>query len=534
MSIRRLLLILAVFNPLVFVVIFIFFISHNNLLTERTENMINVDQALLITLNDMYAYGLQTGQATRNVILNPGDNMGKANYQKANTDFIKSNNAAITLAKDETRKTLEEIRSYWFEDDKLKVECQQIAISADMAKATRCIIDRETPKWREIRTRLLALIDRQRKIFKATLAENEKVNARSNKILGGAIILSLMVSTLFIYFVRMNIGKPLQKIIRVLRDFDNDLTIEIPVRGKTELDELARWINSYRRNLHNVISMVSDTVTDVSFSANEISEALEKQASVSSEQTASLSEITSTMEELSASSGQISENSNSVLDISNRAFENTRKGDNAIKKLAANMDDIHSDSESGLHEIMELGNKSKDITKVMAMINSIADNTKMIAFNAAIEAFGAGEAGKRFSVVATEIRRLADNVMDSTGEIGSKLVEMQGLANNLAIASEKSVTTIQDGLTSTNETTSILAEIVGGARATTDAAKEISLSTHQQVIAIEQVVLALREIEEGSRHTSTSIKQIYQICKNLTILSNNLKDMVNKFKLEKA
>ncbi|MBF0564016.1 MAG: methyl-accepting chemotaxis protein [Nitrospirae bacterium] len=532
MSIKRLLFILAVFNPLIFLVIFVFSISHNNLVAKRTDNMINVDQSLLIVLSDMYSFGLQTGHSFRNVILNVKDEKGKANFKAANEDFLKSTQTAISLTKGEMKSTLEEIKLLWLEDGKIKTECLQIALSGNPAKSAECIKDKETPKWREIKALILTLIEQQRKTFHSTISENVKANARSTKLLSKIILISLVISTLFIYFVKISIGKPLQKIIHILKNFGDDLTVEIPVRGKTEFDELAQWINSYISNLHNVISMVTDTVTDVNFSAKEISEAIEKQASVSTEQSASISEITSTMEELSASSGQISDHSGSVLEISNHAFNDTRKGDAAIRKLANNMDAIHKDNESNLRAIMELGNKSKDITKVIGLIDSIADNTKMIAFNAAIEAFGAGDAGKRFSVVATEIRHLADNVMESTGEIKSKLVEMQELAGDLFISSEKSSTLIRDGLTSTGETSSILTDIVEESKATTNTAKEISLSTHQQVLAINQIVLSLREIEEGARHTSDSIRQIYQICRNLTILSKNLKELISKFKLK--
>lgn len=182
--------------------------------------------------------------------------------------------------------------------------------------------------------------------------------------------------------------------------------------------------------------------------------------------------------------------------------------------------------------LIELGRKSKEITKVMEIINNIADQTKLIAFNAALEASSAGEAGKRFGVVAVEIRRLADSVMESTGEIESKITEIQEVVNRLVITSEKGSKEIQEGMELSGQTAALLLDIVNGAQSTTDAAKQISLSTQQQKTAIEQVVIALREMSEGAQETSDSIEQIDTISKNLTELSGNLKELVEKFKLE--
>jgi methyl-accepting chemotaxis protein len=168
----------------------------------------------------------------------------------------------------------------------------------------------------------------------------------------------------------------------------------------------------------------------------------------------------------------------------------------------------------------------------MEIINNIADNTKLIAFNAALEASGAGEAGKRFGVVAVEIRRLADSVMDSTADIESKITEIHESVNHLVIASEKSSRAIADGLSSSHETTKTLAEILEGAHATSDAAREISLSTMQQRTAVQQVVIALREIEEGAKQSAGAINHVAGIAKNLSALSGNLQDIVKRFILK--
>ena len=257
-------------------------------------------------------------------------------------------------------------------------------------------------------------------------------------------------------------------------------SVDIEITGKDETGQLLKAMQNMVVTLREIVQMVSDTTTRVNSSALEISSAIEEQAGIATEQSASVSEISSTMEELSASSTQIANNSESVAGIATRALENTEKGATAVEAVMVQMNEINEDKKKSIKEIVDLGGKTKEITKVMEIINNIADQTKLLAFNAALEASSAGEAGKRFGVVATEIRRLADSVMESTGEIEDKIIEIQEAVNNLVVTSEKGSQKIQEGMEASSETVVMLEEILCGSRTTADAAKQISLSTQQQ------------------------------------------------------
>jgi methyl-accepting chemotaxis protein len=195
------------------------------------------------------------------------------------------------------------------------------------------------------------------------------------------------------------------------------------------------------------------------------------------------------------------------------------------------MGDIRADNQHSLQEIVELGAKSKEISKVMEIINTIADQTKLIAFNAALEASSAGEAGKRFSVVASEIRRLADSVTDSTSEIETKIQEIQDSISRLVITSEKGGSIITSGMEASTSTARSLDDLVNAASHTSSAAQQISLSTQQQKTASNQVVVALREIVTASSHAAQSIGRISQISHEMTVMSAELGNTVQQFKL---
>ncbi len=311
-----------------------------------------------------------------------------------------------------------------------------------------------------------------------------------------------------------------------------NLTGDIRVAGSDELAELARTVNQMRRHLHGLVAQVEAGARAVHAASKEIVQAVDGQAATSSQMSASVAEITSTMEELSASSTQIAEYSESVVGIAKRTYEDSRQGSDAMRRLVEKMEEIRRDNQKSLGEIVDLGGKSKEISKIMEIINTVADQTRLIAFNAALEAASAGEAGKRFGVVAAEIRRLADSVTESTGEIEKKVGEIQESIHRLVVTSEKGAAGINQGMDESSRTAEFLGALVEGASETTSAAQQISLSTQQQKTASDQVVVALREIVTASSDTARSVRRISDIAREMTQLSAGLQERVERFTLD--
>jgi methyl-accepting chemotaxis protein len=383
---------------------------------------------------------------------------------------------------------------------------------------------------------------------------NDEADAKASiqsasQLLLAILVASLGVSVVFATMILRGLlarlgGEPeyAVKIAHAIAGFNLNINIETRAGDETSLlaamktmqGSLARIIG----NVNNSVHKLEDAAARLAETAGLEAENNLRQQDVShsmaaavEEMSSTVSEITSTMEELSASSSQIADHSKSVVDIANHTLEKSKKGSDSMQQLLAKMGSIRADNQDNLKEIVELGSKSKEISKVMEIINGIADQTKLIAFNAALEASSAGEAGKRFSVVAAEIRRLADSVTDSTSEIEGKIEEIQNSINRLVITSEKGATTIASGMEASDVTASNLAELVGAASQTSSAAQQISLSTQQQKTASNQVVVALREIVSASSHTAESISRISKISQGMSDMSADLGKLVGQFKL---
>ncbi|MDD2542177.1 MAG: methyl-accepting chemotaxis protein, partial [Desulfuromonadaceae bacterium] len=314
---------------------------------------------------------------------------------------------------------------------------------------------------------------------------------------------------------------------------DGDLTAEAPVLSQDELGDMARMFNAMTGSLHHIIVTLSDVAGGVHSCAGKLSESVDQQSGFSTQLSSSVVEISSTMEEFSSTASQIAQHSQSVVERADKTLEDSKLGAAEVENLSFKVNDLSQNLQENLNEIVQLGRKSKEINKVMEIINNIANQTKLIAFNAALEAASAGEAGKRFGVVAVEIRRLADSVVESTSEIEGKITEILDSVNRLVMSSEKSFQLIQEGQEYAAHTVTMLIESVDGIEETTNAARQISLSTQQQQIASSQVVLALKDIEQGVRFATDSIHQTNNVTDELLELSEKMSKLVMMFKIGK-
>lgn len=363
-------------------------------------------------------------------------------------------------------------------------------------------------------------------------------NVRSTVRMSLTLIIAASIAVFLAFsIINVKITRSITEPLTVTEDVvesigGGDLTKRIGIVRQDEIGMMCESFNRLADTLNETISEVSEKASIIESSAETIFRNAEAQASFSMQLSSSVTEISSTMEEFSVTSYQIAENSSSVANISNRSLDNARTGAEEVSKISVRINEINEQNTENLKEIMELGKKSKEITRIMDLIKKIADQTKLIAFNAALEASSAGEYGKRFAVVSAEIRRLADSVTESTDEISGKVKDILDGVNRLVISSETNSRLIREGVDQSNGTVEILNSIVSVAEEANLAATNISNSTEQQKIAGNQVSTALREIAAGTQELSESMVQISSISKDFATLSEDMVSFVRRFRLK--
>jgi methyl-accepting chemotaxis protein len=246
------------------------------------------------------------------------------------------------------------------------------------------------------------------------------------------------------------------------------------------------------------------------------------------EQAASTTEVSATVRELVSTSRQIAENAQRVTQSANEMNTATNSGDQTVQSAQEAMDMVRRQVDQIVGHMLSLGKKSQDIGGILEVITELAEQTNILAINATIEAVGAGENGKRFGVVAAEIRKLADRVATSTKDIRRLIEEIRTSANTTVMATEDGAKAVDAGARRFAEVTESFQRIVDHISTTTLAAREIELSTKQQSSAMEQVSGAMIDVTQTSRETEASSSQVQQTASDLTKLSIDLVQLIEQ------
>jgi len=302
-----------------------------------------------------------------------------------------------------------------------------------------------------------------------------------------------------------------------------------PATGEGDLTDAFNQILS---SLCQIVIQTRDAGLRINSAVSQMSAANSEQTSSATQQSGSISEVTSTMTELARTSKEVTDSSERVVEIAAQTQGDARRGVEASKVTVVAMDAIRETNEQSTKGVVSLADKVQQISEVMDIIDDIADNTKLIAFNAALEAAGAGEAGRRFGVVAQEIRRLADTVVEATEDSRARIEEIQEATNNMVVASERNSRVFEEGFIATQATADSLQKILDSASNTADSAKQISLSTQQERTAMQQILDAMMEVSEGAAHFASKVNETNEITSSLGGLSAELTELIGKYEVD--
>ncbi|WP_437840464.1 CHASE3 domain-containing protein [Sorangium sp. So ce1153] len=263
-------------------------------------------------------------------------------------------------------------------------------------------------------------------------------------------------------------------------------------------------------------------------SATELQAAATQQAQGSKEQATTSSEVSTTMRELLSTSHQIAESTQRVTQIAADTAAAARAGDDTVKRAREGIDGVQRQVEQIVLHMLDFGKKSQEIGGILQIINELAEQTNILAINATIEAAGAGDAGRRFGVVADEIRKLADRVGGSTKEIRALIEEIRSAANTTVIATESGSKAVDASARQFGDVATSFRQISELVSSTAEASREIELSTKQQATAVEQVNAALLDVARTARETEASSSVTLKTSSELAALSKDLVRLVQQ------
>ena len=370
-------------------------------------------------------------------------------------------------------------------------------------------------------------------------AASLNMRTRQFRLAGGAITVLLFVAgNIIAWVIGTNIADPVTRLAGIARQIaEGDLTQSVIVEklSDDEIGRLGRSFNEMRTSLHDIIGHIRTAGLKMQAATDEIFMAVNQLAAALEQQSASVHETTMTMESLTGTSRQISGNSEAVVTMAEQTRVLSQNGTAVATETIQKMQQIHLTNQQFQEKVTVLGERSEKIGSVIQMIHAIADQTKLIAFNAALEAVGAKDiAGKRFNVVAGEIRRLADTIISSTRETESNILAIQQGVRELISASDITTQHIAEGVQHTEKTADWLREILEAAMRTTEEARQISLATQEQQQANEQILLALQEISNGTKQFVDAGNQVSHSANEMRQLAEAFGLRINRFTIEGA
>ncbi len=291
--------------------------------------------------------------------------------------------------------------------------------------------------------------------------------------------------------------------------------------GALVLTVLVGWLIT-----SSVSRQVGAAVRNMQSSSSELQAAANQQASSATEQATAMTQIATTIRELLTTSHQIAESAQRVSQIAGETAATAREGATTVTRGGDSVATVRRQVDLIVSHMAELSKKSQQVGVVLDIVAELAEQTNILAINATIEAAGAGEAGRRFGVVADEIRKLADRVGVSTKEIREMVEGVRSAVNTTVMATEAGSKAVDASAAQVGEMASSFKQIASLVVTTTDAAREIELSTKQQATAIEQVNVAIADIAQASKETESSTTQTLMTAGQLATLSREVLRLV--------
>jgi len=327
-------------------------------------------------------------------------------------------------------------------------------------------------------------------------------------------------------------SRPIQALVPFLRSVAaGDLSGSFRVHRRDELGMLAQAANDMSAQLRGLITELQHAGLQITQSSTQVLANAEDHASGSVQQAASIAQVTATMEELTNTAKQIAHSAMSVERIADDSARAAHTGYESVGEALAAMENIRRRVEDIAGKTLLLGERSRRISEVLNLIKEIAGEIHLLAVNAAIESAAAGEHGKRFAVVASEVRRLAERTRDSAEEIKSIVGEIQSATHSSVMATEQGVKEVESGVTLATGARGSLEQIIQMVDRTTQAIRQITLATQQQQSASEQIVETMREVAAVTSESAAGMKQSAAAVGELNALADQFKTRIKEFRL---
>jgi methyl-accepting chemotaxis protein len=320
-----------------------------------------------------------------------------------------------------------------------------------------------------------------------------------------------------------------EKVITVMAN--GDFTQRITGEYNGYYEKMKNNVNQLAESLNQALSEVAESAALVMSSANEISSSSEQMAAGAQEQSAQSAEVASSVDEMTKTIMENTKNASYAADTAKDSGDKAKEGGTVVEDTISGMMRIANVVQKSAQTVEELGKNSDQIGEIIQVIDDIADQTNLLALNAAIEAARAGEQGRGFAVVADEVRKLAERTTKATKEIANMIEQIQKDTYNAVESMTEGTEEVNRGKELAARAGVVLEELIAGAGKVSDIAVQVAAASEEQSVSAEQISRNIESIAHVTEQSATGTQQIAHSSEELLNMTERLQTLISKFKI---
>ncbi|NLT22412.1 MAG: methyl-accepting chemotaxis protein [Syntrophorhabdus sp.] len=408
----------------------------------------------------------------------------------------------------------------------------EYAGSKEHAKAIETYINENRPAMKEIVTTLQSIFryqeDNVRSQFSSIRASNRSYTLILIVFGVAAIVLGIILSIT----ITRSIVVPIRGNARAVRAMaKGNLAFEVPTDRKDEFGDEMKAAKEMVERWREILGSLKSAAASISSAGVQLSASAEQMSKGSGEQANRSSQVAAASVEMSQTVVDIARNTNNIANSAANTVKIAKEGEEIVNQATKEVEEIARTVGDSAESIRTLGERSSQIGEIVNVIDDIADQTNLLALNAAIEAARAGEQGRGFAVVADEVRKLAERTANSTSEIGGMINAIQGDVERAVMTMNTVAKKVETGVDLSGKAGQSLRVIVTSVDDLLGMVQQIASATDEMSATSEEINRDIEQIAAVSRETSASSEQTAQASGELAKLSNDLEDIVSRFRV---